>query len=68
MKTVALKDLVGLHTLSAVETGYAKDKNYISFILDGKTYTAWEDECDGFRSCMEALEVSRRMKRGTKKR
>jgi hypothetical protein len=28
MKTVRLKDLVGLHTLSAVETGYAGGRGW----------------------------------------
>jgi hypothetical protein len=70
MKSVELKDLIGLHTLSAVETGYMQDNggdnwrgmeqcNYISFILDGKTYTAIEDPEDGYRSGMDRLVVSR---------
>jgi hypothetical protein len=59
VKTVELKDLIGLHTLSAVEAGYIQGKdhegcNYLSFILDGKKYTAFEDPSDGYRSCVEA--------------
>jgi hypothetical protein len=60
IKTVDLKALVGLHTLTAIETGYSRDQNYISFVLDGKTYTAWENDNDGYRSCMDFLDVSRK--------
>jgi hypothetical protein len=68
MKTVALEKLIGLHTLSAVETGFMDDEkeyrgmvscNYISFILDGKKYTAVEDPEDGYRSCMDRLIVGK---------
>jgi hypothetical protein len=64
MKTVDIKTLAGLHTLSGVETGFMDDEkeyegmvscNYISFILDGKKYTAVEDPEDGYRSCMDKL-------------
>jgi hypothetical protein len=71
MKSVELKDLIGLHTLSAVETGYMQDNggdnwrgteqcNYISFMLDGKTYTAVEDPEDGYRSSMDRVVVGKR--------
>jgi hypothetical protein len=70
MKTVELEDLIGLHTLSAAESGYIKDNgnvqytsmkdcNYLSFVLDGKKYTAIEDPSDGYRSSMDRLTVSR---------
>jgi hypothetical protein len=70
VKTVELKDLIGLHTLSAVESGYVKDNgndeyrgmkdcNYLSFVLDGKKYTAIEDPEDGYRSSMDRLVVDR---------
>ena len=69
MKTIKLEKLVGLHTLSGVETGYIKDRpyewsdlqdcNYISFILDGKKYTAVEDPSDGYRSSLSYLQVGR---------
>ncbi len=63
-----LKDLVGLHTLSGVSTEnktlphtYMDDETYdasvISFILDGKVYTAIEDSNDGYRSAMGELKV-----------
>lgn len=64
---VELKDLVGWHILSGVETGYGKlfesyggtfeNCNFISFILDGKKYTAVEDPDDGYRSCLGYIEV-----------
>jgi hypothetical protein len=33
--------------------------NYISFVLDGKKYTAVEDPSDGYRSCMDRLIVGK---------
>ena len=66
-----LEDLVGLHTLTGVESGYVKDKqwddnyedcNYISFILDGIQYTAIEDPSDGYRSCMSRLITKKKVK------
>ncbi len=67
MKEVELKELIGLHVLSGVETGYMQDDhygelencNYISFILDGKKYTAVEDPNDGYRSSMRYLKVGK---------
>jgi hypothetical protein len=35
--------------------GEMADCSYISFILDGKKYTAVEDPSDGYRSCMDRL-------------
>lgn len=59
-----LKDLIGLHELSGVDMGKmpAKEEWYsseecetISFVLDGKTYTAIEDPSDGYRSNMRDI-------------
>ena len=61
-----LKDLVGNHLMTGIETGTAKrncwgDKlincNYVKFRLDGITYMAVEDPEDGYRSCCEELEI-----------
>jgi hypothetical protein len=70
VRSIEIKTLIGLHTLSAVEEGYIKDngnddwrklqdRNYLSFILDGKKYTAIEDLNDGYRSCMDRLIVDK---------
>lgn len=54
-----LQDLVGTHYLSGVDFGGKADySNYIAFTLDGITYIATEDENDGYRSCMEGIEVT----------
>lgn len=56
-----LKDLIGLHELSGVDTGVVpadkdvypyEDSETFSFVLDGKTYTAVQDPSDGYRSSM----------------
>ena len=61
-----LKDLVGIHELSGVDTTTEKVKQYsdtyedagvIRFVLDGKTYKAIEDPGDGYRSYCRELEV-----------
>lgn len=60
-----LKDLVGYHIFSGIETGTREilkwgryeDCGYIKFILDGITYMALEDPNDGYRSYMEELKV-----------
>lgn len=60
-----LKDLVGTHTFSGIETGTREIRKYglyeycgyIKFILDGVTYIALENPSDGYRSYMEELEV-----------
>lgn len=55
-----LKDLVGTHILSGIETGNLQNKDYnnsfyVKFTLDGITYMAIEDPEDGYRSCMEEI-------------
>jgi hypothetical protein len=61
---IKLEDLAeGLHTLSGVEpftvpnSGYMKDEdaNGLLFELDGKTYGAFENPEDGYRSCLDRL-------------
>lgn len=59
-----LKDLVGLHKLTAVsfeliptDFNYA-DAQVINFTLDGKTYTAIENPVDGYRSHMDEIKVT----------
>lgn len=62
-----LKDLVGKHIFQGIEVGKAKpvqedwshlqEVNYIAFRLDGVTYRAYENECDGYRSYCEDLEI-----------
>ena len=60
-----LKDLVGSHVFSGIETGTREilkwgtyeDCGYIKFILDGVTYMALENPADGYRSYMEELKV-----------
>lgn len=60
-----LKDLVGEHYLSGLDTGtmpakeiYCEDEDYFLFILDGVTYKAIEDPSDGYRSYLKELETS----------
>ena len=61
-----LKDLIGIHVMTGIETGAVKranwwsgedDCNYIKFRLDGVSYMAVEDPDDGYRSCCRELEV-----------
>lgn len=61
-----LKNLVGDHVFSGIETGTRKfehewggpdERNYVKFILDGVTYMAVEDPDDGYRSYMEELKI-----------
>lgn len=60
-----LMDLVGTHIFSGIETGTREilkwgryeDCGYIKFILDGVTYMAVEDPCDGYRCYMDELKV-----------
>lgn len=62
-----LKDLAGLHKLSGVDFenikvnkyGSFEDANTIRFCLDGKIYTAIEDPCDDYRSCMKEIILSK---------
>lgn len=60
MKEIKLEDLCGERLLSGVDT-LPESNHYcevINFTLDGKTYTAKQDECDGYRSCMEYVRES----------
>jgi hypothetical protein len=66
-KTVELEDLVGKHILSGVDReikpvelskDWFEDCEVISFVLDGKTYTAIEDPEDGYRSNMREITLS----------
>ena len=66
-QTVELKDLVGPHKLSGVDMAHESmvseynntyDGNVIRFVLDGKTYTACEDDNDGYRSAMRDIFVT----------
>ena len=61
-----LKDLVGTHLMTGIETGTVKrdgwwyktrNCNYVKFKLDGVTYMAVEDPEDGYRSCCQELEI-----------
>lgn len=61
-----LRELVGRHVLTGVETGITKvhrwrdnyeDCFHVKFTLDGITYLAVEDPDDGYRSYMEDLVV-----------
>lgn len=60
-----LKDLVGEHELSGLDTFikkatemYYDDANGYRFVLDGITYCVIEDPGDGYRSNLEDLEVT----------
>lgn len=56
-----LEDLVGPHELTGVDfiNQHVGDPACaVNFTLDGVTYSATEDECDGYRSAMGALGVS----------
>lgn len=61
-----LRDLVGTHLMTGVETGTIErdcwwnksdNCNYVKFELDGATYMAVEDPNDGYRSCCDELEI-----------
>jgi hypothetical protein len=64
-----LKDFVGLHKLSGVDTSSEsvkeewgdsfQDCQVINFILDWKTYAAIEDPQDGYRSSMREIKLSK---------
>ena len=66
MSEMELKDLIGRHILSGIETGqvmcesfgYEEECEYIKFTLDGVHYMAVEDPDDGYRSYMRELEIS----------
>jgi len=61
-----LKDLVGGHELSGVDTATERIKEYgvyedcgvVRFVIDGKTYKAIEDPDDGYRSYLSELGVT----------
>lgn len=65
MNEVTLESLVGEHELSGVDMtsdnmpGYFEGETYSGsvcrFVLDGKVYTATEDDNDGYRSSMKSL-------------
>ena len=64
---MTFSELVGKHELTGVEYGTKLIKNYcdeeenreyVTFILDGISYTAIEDPEDGYRSCCEDLIVN----------
>ena len=68
METIKLEDLIGEHKLTGVDIGnikvkqsygdYFEDSQCISFVLDGKTYTAIENPDDGYRSSMREIGIS----------
>ena len=62
-----LKDLVGEHELSGVDTttervkqygDYYEDFKVVRFVIDGKTYKATENPDDGYRYYLKELEVT----------
>jgi hypothetical protein len=60
-----LKDLVGEHELSGLDTftkkateTWEEDSDGYRFVLDGKTYCALEDPSDGYRSNLRNLEIT----------
>lgn len=62
-----LKELVGKHFLSGIETGteerskrfYGNETvSYVKFCIDGVNYMAVEDPCDGYRSYCSDLDIS----------
>lgn len=62
-----LQDLVGEHLLDAVDFGSVKKESWgggyedcqtMRFRLDGIVYVALEDPSDGYRSCMESLQIA----------
>lgn len=63
--TVPFSTLVGRHVLTGVDRGfteiYGEESNWVSFTLDGVTYTAIEDPDDGYRSyLMDNLAISKK--------
>lgn len=62
-----LRNLVGIHLMTGIETGTVKikswwseeedDCNYVKFRLDGVTYMAVEDPDDGYRCYCRELEI-----------
>lgn len=52
------ESMIGLKKLSAVwrTRNDSSGENGIGFVLDNVAYIAWEDESDGYRSCMDRLQ------------
>lgn len=59
MKTVTLEDLQGLRVLSGVDFIGDTDTQTCRFRLDGVVYVAVEDECDGYRSMLDKIEITK---------
>lgn len=55
---MTLNELVGKHTLDAVDFESTETANAIRFRLDGILYVATEDEEDGYRSCLRDIYTS----------
>ena len=55
-KSVEFEELVGDHILMGVDIE-TSDATAIRFVLDGKRYSVWENEDDGYRSSMGSFEV-----------
>ena len=64
---MTLDSLCGVHDLSGVEFGCPPSSehwqrfdgvNAVRFTLDGVTYEAIEDPCDGYRSCLSDIYVT----------
>lgn len=68
---ISLYDLTGIHMLSGVDMSYQSIEKIIAidyvihetcqvvnFVLDGVCYTAIEDPCDGYRSCMKEIFIN----------
>ena len=71
-----LKDLVGVHKFSGVDYipstrsneeqfKYMELGNDVIFCLDNVNFLLTENECDGYRSCMEDLEITDRQIKNT---
>lgn len=54
---ITLGSLTGKHALTGCDMSGVGDANAILFVLDGVTYRAEEDECDGYRSSLGTLEI-----------
>lgn len=66
--------LLGAHELSGAEEGYAQRNDYygraterpaLHFVLDGVTYSAIEDDNDGYRSACEGIYLSQYVVKNT---
>lgn len=58
---ITLEDLCGNHTLDGCDYAHGvisdEGANAIRFRLDGVVYTATEDPCDDYRSCLDKIYV-----------